>query len=343
MLRKLKKASEMGWARAAMVARVRLSKRLGLLPPVPPTVYVELTNRCNLNCLMCDRESMTRKQGFMDMELFRKVIDNAADIRVPIVKLNRFGEPLIHPSLIEMIRYTKSRGIPRVYFTTNATLLTEENARQIIEAGLDAIAVSIDGATPETYLKIRGIPDYERIAGNLRRLSELRAKLSRRKPEIILNTILMQETEPEILAVFRQWVGIVDRVNVIPVGRYGNVPTLSSAEREGAQELRPCHHPFDRLMVFWDGRVTVCCGDVNGDLEVGRFPEERLEMLWKGERMSRLRQLHRAGKLKDVPICLACDGSNETVYRQMLEQRRLVYERATKAGVSERALGRDFG
>jgi len=94
---------------------------------------------------MCDRGSLARQKMKMDMPLFKKIIDNASEIGVPEVKLNRFGEPLLHPLLIDMIRYTKEKDIPRVYFTTNGTLLNEALSREIITSGIDSITISLDG------------------------------------------------------------------------------------------------------------------------------------------------------------------------------------------------------
>jgi radical SAM protein with 4Fe4S-binding SPASM domain len=331
ILGKLKKARQIGISRATTLAGIRLMKYLNALPLTPPTIYIELTNRCNLKCIMCDRDSMTREQGQMDMALFRQIIDNASRIRVPEVKLNRFGEPFLNPSLVEMVKYAKAKGIPRVYFTTNATLMTEEKAKAIVEAGLDAITCSVDGATAETYQKVRGIPHFEKITRNVERLAEIKASLGRSNPVIVLNTILMKETEPEILSVFRRWEGIVDRVNVIPVASYGKVESLSSAPPDSAAcSFRACDHLFDRLMVFWDGRVTVCCGDINGALEIGRFPEQSLEQLWKNERMTRLRRLHRARQFDELPVCRSCDGIKEDVFRNMQKQRLQAYQLAGK-------------
>ena len=333
IVEKLIRARQLGFSQTKVILDQKIRQTFHILPKIPPAVNVELTNRCNLNCTMCDRESMSREQGLIEMSLFQKIIDNAAEIKVPEVRLNRYGEPLLHPSLVEMIRYAKAKGIPNVNFTSNAVLLTEEKAREIIDSGLDAISFSMDGANKETYQKVRGIPDYEKIAGNVRRFAEIKAALGSSTPRIVLNTILMKETEPEILSVFEQWKGIVDNIQVIPAASYGNIKVLSSEKRnESPIRPRPCHHLFDRLMVFWDGRVTVCCGDINGELQIGRFPEERLEELWKNEAVTRLRRLHRARKIDELPICLTCDGVKEDVFRRMQQQRNEVYRRAAERG-----------
>jgi radical SAM protein with 4Fe4S-binding SPASM domain len=297
-----------------------------MLPKVPPTVYVELTNRCNLQCLMCDRGSLSRQKLQMDINLFKKVIDNASEINIPEVKLNRFGEPLLQPKLIEMIKYAKERRIPRVYFTTNATLLHETIAREIITSGVDAVTFSVDGGKGRTYEKIRKGAKYEKVVQNIERFASIRDTLGQRKPEMVLNTILMKDTVDEMPLVFQKWSPIVDKINVIPVGRYGNVEDLSGIERNALEvERRVCHQPFDRLLVLWDGTVTVCCADINGELAVGNILNERLEQLWRNQQIKNIRRMLIDKKYKTMSICGRCDLTNLPLYRENQATRQTVY------------------
>lgn len=195
--RKISKARELGFSKSRIIIANKIRRKLHILPTVPPTVYVELTNKCNLDCLMCDRGSLSRQKLEMDMGIFKRIIDNAAEIVVPEVKLNRFGEPLLQPLLIDMIKYAKEKGIPRVYFTTNATLLTEELARKIITSGVDSITFSVDGGTAQTYEKIRRGASYKKVANNIERFAKIRQELGQKKPEMVLNTILMKALKPE--------------------------------------------------------------------------------------------------------------------------------------------------
>ncbi|OEU65010.1 MAG: hypothetical protein BBJ57_07955 [Desulfobacterales bacterium PC51MH44] len=324
--RKISKARELGFSKSRIIIANKIRRKLHMLPTVPPTVYIELTNECNLNCVMCDRGSLSRQKLRMDMGLFKRIIDNAAEIGVPEVKLNRFGEPLLQPLLIDMIKYAKDKGIPRVYFTTNATLLTEELARKIITSGLDSITFSVDGGTAETYEKIRRGARYNKVVKNIETFARIRQELGPKKPEIVLNTIFMKDTEDEMPLVFQKWSPIVNKINVIPVGKYGNVDDRSGIDRGGLRsEKRICHHPFDRLLVFWDGSVTVCCADINGDLSVGNILDERLEQLWRNDKFEHIRKMLTEKQYKTIPICACCDGTNLPLYSKMQHARENVY------------------
>ena len=329
ILRKIRRAYELGPRWAGTMLSLRARRALRLLPHIPPTLYVELTNACNLNCAMCDRKSMTREESMMDMDLFTRIIDNAAEIRVPVVKLNRFGESLLHPRLTDMIRYSKERGIPWVYFTSNATLLNEQKATDILTSGLDSITFSVDGATAGTYEGIRKGAAYNKTVQNIRRFCELRETLRAGKPRTVVNTLLMRETWNEMADFFRTWTPIVDRINVMPVGRYGNVEDFSPIDRTRLKhEKRACHHPFDRLMIFWNGDVTICCGDINGELKIGNVLDDRIEKLWKNETIRKYRRMHVAKQFDEIPICDQCDGTNLTLFNEMAKARQNIYRRA---------------
>lgn len=323
--RKFNKLIKIGPAESGRLIAKRLKKRLHFVPKVPPIIFIEATNRCNLNCIMCDRSSMKRKGDFMDMNLFKRIIDNAACIGVPDVKLNRFGEPLMHQDLLEMVLYAKSKKFAKVFFTSNALLMDEEKARAFIESGLDAITFSIDGASKQVYEGIRLGSDYEKVERNVVRFHEIRNQLGCRKPVTSLNTMLMRETKSEIFDVLRKWEPVFDIVNLIPVGTYGNLDSHSTVSVEKPEfETIPCHHIFDRLMIFTNGDATVCCGDINGALCVGNLGDQTIEELWKGQKYKSIREIHIAGDFEKVPVCIGCDGINRDKLKAMQQEVRNV-------------------
>ena len=131
----------------------------------PAVVLIDTVSFCNLQCSMCFHREMTREKGVMDWALFTKVIDEIASsdktVRVWMVF---FGEPLIlkrrKPSIFDMIAYAKAKGLTDVVVNSNANLLDEQAARDLIASGLDAIYVGIDAFSPETYAKLRVGGDY---------------------------------------------------------------------------------------------------------------------------------------------------------------------------------------
>jgi MoaA/NifB/PqqE/SkfB family radical SAM enzyme len=118
-------------------------------------LYIEVTDQCNLDCRTCVRHSWKEPMGRMSEPVFEKVIEGLSDFSpLPSIFFGGFGEPLLHPKIIDMISRLKALHIP-VELITNGTLLTEEISRKLIHAGLDILWVSIDGAKPESYTDVR--------------------------------------------------------------------------------------------------------------------------------------------------------------------------------------------
>ncbi len=317
---------KLGPAQTKVIISNKVMKMMGKLPNVPHVVHIELTNACNLECIMCDRESLSRQHRSIKMDTFKYIIDDLASIKVPCVKLNRFGEPLLHPKLTEMIRYAKSQNIYKVFFTTNATLLTEEKAEDIIKSGLDSIDFSIDGGTKETYEKIRKGAKFEEVVNNIVRFKKIRDRLGSSTPRMCLHTLLMNETKDEMKLVFDRWSDIVDEIHIMPVAQYGNMEDhgfIDPSEVDGA--LGPCTSLANPLLVFWDGTVTLCCADINGELAIGNILEESMSKIWKNKKMQRVLELHQRKDFSMLPICTNCDGTKESLNKEKERVRQEIY------------------
>jgi len=118
-------------------------------------VYLELTNKCNLVCRTCIRNTWDEPIGEMSQQTFEALLSGLRAFSAPpTVVMGGFGEPLAHPNTAEMVTAIKSAGC-RVELITNGTLLSPDVSRQLIEAGLDILWVSIDGASTTSYADIR--------------------------------------------------------------------------------------------------------------------------------------------------------------------------------------------
>ena len=101
---------------------------------VPIHLDIEATSNCNLKCKMCPRTDMVSEGKFWDVknfdfELYKKIITEAGEKGLCSIKFNYLGEPLMNPNLVDMIKFAKDHGVVDVMFNTNATLLTERNAK----------------------------------------------------------------------------------------------------------------------------------------------------------------------------------------------------------------------
>lgn len=118
-----------------------------------PLVVWNMTNRCNLRCKHCYIEAEDRK--FVDeltTEEAREFIRDLADMKVPVLLFSG-GEPLLRKDIFELGCLAAESGL-RPVISSNGTLITDEVARRIREAGFQYVGISIDGA-PATHDEFR--------------------------------------------------------------------------------------------------------------------------------------------------------------------------------------------
>jgi MoaA/NifB/PqqE/SkfB family radical SAM enzyme len=144
------------------------------LPMRLEKLYIEATNKCNLNCRTCIRNVWDETPGEMSEEVFKAILDGLNQFPMLPQKIffGGFGEPLSHPGIIDMISRVKSMGMT-AELITNGTLLNKEMIKSLIESGLDTIWVSLDGSTPESYSDIRMGAHLPNILENLSQLSRM--------------------------------------------------------------------------------------------------------------------------------------------------------------------------
>jgi MoaA/NifB/PqqE/SkfB family radical SAM enzyme len=136
-------------------------------------LYIEVTDQCNLDCRTCVRHAWNEPMGKMSQAVFTRILEGLPFFSpVPSVFFGGFGEPLLHPEIINMITSVKVLGAP-VELITNGTLLTRKMSGQLIEAGLDVLWVSIDGARPESYTDVRLGAALPEVLRNIEQLNDL--------------------------------------------------------------------------------------------------------------------------------------------------------------------------
>ncbi|MBA4395436.1 MAG: radical SAM protein, partial [Desulfobacca sp.] len=124
-------------------------------PPYFPTrLWIELTSQCNLRCLLCPNQSLSKEdKGFMSSELFKEIVDQVSH-KVHDLYLFHRGESLLHPRVAEFITYAQTKGIP-CKIHTNATRLSASLSKEILTAGLEVLSFSLDGYQAALYEKNR--------------------------------------------------------------------------------------------------------------------------------------------------------------------------------------------
>src|SRR5581483_7379427 len=163
---------------------------------LPRSIYLEPTSRCNEFCQQCPRTLLSREEDRdLSFEDFRFIVD-----QFPVldrVVLHGLGEPLLNKELPQMIRYLKERGT-YVLFNSNGIALTPRRGQALIDAGLDEYRLSMDGATRETYARIRGVDAFEKIWRNVKAFIELQKAQDATRPAVSLWFTAMKENLPEL-------------------------------------------------------------------------------------------------------------------------------------------------
>lgn len=303
----------------------------------PVHVAVEPTLRCNADCLMCNHAAVLRAEdpGSLGLLAWSTLVRMRPFLRwAERVLFGGFGEPLLHPELVPMIRYIKRQG-PRVYFFTNGALLGRERAEGLIEAGLDQIFVSFGGADPETYKRIRGV-EMETVVENVRALSALKADRGTDRPRITFNVVSLNTLLGQLGEILRlaAELGVaevampnlsVEHAHLADESPWNDLDRarrrIAEAETVAASlglKLVPpdlnerqgsCEELFTSLTVGWDGRVLSCpleryiIGDVNAETPV---------QIWNGPGMQGLRRRMRQEGIQTVcPNCFCWDNRPE--------------------------------
>lgn len=167
-------------------------------PPLPRSLYLETTSRCNSLCETCILTFGGREPARdLTWAEFRRVVD-----QFPVLErvlLHGIGEPLLNRDLARMIAHLKERGAT-VLFNSNAITLTPRVGRSLIEAGLDELRVSVDGATRETYARVRGVDALDKVLGNLERFAAERQSRGTERPGVSLWFTALRDNIEEIPA-----------------------------------------------------------------------------------------------------------------------------------------------
>jgi len=167
-------------------------------------IYIEPTVACNLDCITCFRNAWDQPIGKMTEETFESIFNALKQMDpIPSVYFGGIGEPLFHPKTIEWIRRIKQELGVKVELITNGTILTEKKSRELIDAGLDVLWVSIDGASPESFADVRMGAELPNIITNMKRLVKMRAPGHYPKPEIGVAFVAMKRNIKDLPEVIK--------------------------------------------------------------------------------------------------------------------------------------------
>lgn len=273
---------------------------------LPDLMTVESTSVCNLRCVFCPYDEMTRKKGHMSLAEFERFL-SAQCGHVSSLGLHHFGEPFLNPELPGFVEVCAVRGV-RTTVSSNMTRTNEEIARAVLQAGLSRLIISIDAVRPETYAGLRVRGDFLDVVANTRMFGRLKTDLGA-DCFVEVQFIVTPENSHERENFSQIWQGTpgINQVTIRDERTHAGqrVRHGSYVVRSGTRQ--PCRYLWESVVILRNGDVVPCCKDFDGKMVLGNvFEKDTLASIWNGERMTALRQAHVHQQWESLPLCKSC-------------------------------------
>ncbi len=271
-------------------------------------IHIENTNCCLYKCKMCPRDKLSRKLGVMSVEDFKLVLQRLEYLEQfeGTFHLHGFGEALLDQNLFEKIKLLKKK-FPKSKAQIISTLgvkLKNDYFLKLIDAGLDALMVSLYGFTKKTYQEIHGYDGFEIVKQNLLLLSQAQKKSNFFQVFIKSSPDLSLKPGKDFFAFLKKLefdVGKSYAFHNFGDGRKYNAPNLKA--------LCPVVGGIRKqiLNITWDLNVIPCCYDYNSTICFGNLKKESLEQVFANEKYFNFLLRHKLGDLAAYPICQNCE------------------------------------
>jgi hypothetical protein len=283
---------------------------------IPSQIQIETVNgMCTARCIMCVRDSWTRKPNIMDNDTYASIIEKFIPYREHIryVTIQGHGEPLLDRKIAEKVRITKEMGFRGTGFATNCTELDEHRAQELINAGLDTIICSIDGINKDTHEAIRVGTNFDQIVSNVKNFIRIRNRSG--STRVMVRLVRQELNREEWPAYFDYWseqldASFGDKVVKFDVHNWGgDLEEYESMDINADLEMGDgiCEEVYERLVIYSNGNLALCCLDDNGFFDLGNAIDSDPIDLYNGEIFGYYRREMEAGRIRELEHCKTCN------------------------------------
>jgi len=260
---------------------------------------------------MCPIGKSKRKE-IMKNGVFERILQRLLPIRenINILTLLGLGETLMDTKIIDKIRIAKRYKFSEVGIFSNGMNLTERTALRLLYAGLDSIVLSIDGFKKETEESIRIGSNFERIVENIDSFIEIRKALNA-KTKIIIRFTKQEKNKDEWLNFLEFWSGKLSKDHGDAIFSYnihnaGDETIKNESSRNIPTENLKCPEVFNRMIIFSDGSIGLCCGDQFGHYDIGNILESDPIELYNHKLFQHYREEMIQGNISNLELCKSC-------------------------------------
>ncbi len=274
---------------------------------LPLNAHIEVSGKCQLNCRYCSNRLKASNRQKMPIAEFKRVLDSISSLKS--VTLTIMNEPLLNDELPQLVHEAKKRNI-RVGFPTNGVTFPQPLQLDLIRAGVDSIAFSVDSMDPSVFASMRHPAKLDSVLDNIRAFIENRNQV-KSTCKISITAVLTSELLSEIDSFVTRSLALgVDRIEFRFPHRWSGtnedrVPSVDA--RSALQRLedvkksygdkiryfyRPesfskirCPRPFNSTAIKVDGQVVPCCLQASDPVScrLGNIYEEEFYVIWDGD------------------------------------------------------------
>jgi len=284
---------------------------------MPVSINTELTNSCNLKCPNCYSGSglMARKRGYMDIDLFKKVMKELSPY-LYFINLYFQGEPMLHPLFFSFVNNCLNT---QSIVSTNGHYLSEENSEKLVRSGLYKLVVSLDGIDQKTYSTYRVNGNVNSVIDGIKNVAIAKKKNnSSLKIEIqFLVNSFNEKQIPQIRQLAKSVHASIGLKSMQIIDKEDIGLWQPSARRfrrykikEGEYVLKSslpdrCARLWFNPVITWDGKVVPCCFDKNAEYVMGDLNNDSFRDIWDGPKYRMFRKSILSGRYM-IEMCRNC-------------------------------------
>ena len=292
-----------------LINRINPASTMRALEAFPSYFEIETVNACNARCPMCTIDDWDRRDGLMADDLFLKIATEIGEHKdaVKRVQLFRDGEPLLDKKLAARTAMMKGVCVKKIGISTNAALLTPSKSRDLLEAGMDEVILSIDSLVPEVYEKIRPPLKFDVVMHNILEFIRIRDEIGS-SCQAWVRMIRQEANKDEWTWFERFWkkrLKPTDRVDYRNIHNWGN--QLKDFRQIAAANVeKPCVALWSLMVIFASGAVPLCNVDFSNKHPLGNVQNSSIAELWQSQEQNRRRAHHLSGDRGAIPMCKGC-------------------------------------
>lgn len=279
-------------------------------PPFPREIFIDLTSYCNHSCTFCSNSRLKHKYT-MEPQMVRRILREAYENGTRDIGLYATGESFLVRNLHDYVAEAKHIGYEYIFITTNGSLATPGRAKPVFDAGLNSIKFSISAGTRDSYKRIHGKDDFDKVLQNLKWIAEYR-KSSGLDYRIYVTMVYTEATKQEKESLKELVSPYMDEWDPhLLTNQCGNkydnneLGQIEKFNVRGRGRSNICFQPFKSFTVTPEGYISACVLDYQKYLIVDDSNRTSLKEIWTNEIYAAFRKKHINGNLTGL-ICYNC-------------------------------------